>query len=112
MDNLERKQGMVRQFLADNLPRPESLTARDARIDAGDDLDPTDDEIIDAMNDLFGMDRGQCIERLAKFDFAAARAKLALPGGQHYSTTTFKENGEPILLNADGSRSIFCDVDD
>lgn len=32
--------------------------------------------------------------------------------GQYYSTTTFKENGEPILCNADGSRSIFCDIAD
>jgi hypothetical protein len=32
--------------------------------------------------------------------------------GQRYSTTTFKDNGEPILLNADGSRSIFCDIAD
>jgi hypothetical protein len=32
--------------------------------------------------------------------------------GQYYSTTTFKDNGKPILCNADGTRSIFCDVDD
>ena len=32
--------------------------------------------------------------------------------GQYYSTTTFKDNGKPILCNADGSRSVFCDVDD
>lgn len=37
---------------------------------------------------------------------------IALPGGQYYSTTTFKDNGKPILCNADGSRSVFCDVDD
>lgn len=30
----------------------------------------------------------------------------------HYSKTTFKENGDPILVNADGTRSIFCDVDE
>lgn len=35
-----------------------------------------------------------------------------LPNGQRYSTTTFKDNGEPILLNADGSRSVFCDLCD
>ncbi|WAX26344.1 hypothetical protein [Ralstonia phage p2110] len=35
----------------------------------------------------------------------------ALPGGQYYSKTTFREDGEPILCNADGSRSVFCDVD-
>ncbi|WP_180937435.1 hypothetical protein [Herbaspirillum seropedicae] len=32
--------------------------------------------------------------------------------GLRYSATTFKDNGKPILLNADGTRSIFCDVDD
>lgn len=37
---------------------------------------------------------------------------LRLAGGQSYSTTTFKENGAPILLNSDGLRSVFCDVDD
>lgn len=35
-----------------------------------------------------------------------------LPGGQRYSGSTFKNNGEPILLRSDGSRSIFCDVDE
>lgn len=35
-----------------------------------------------------------------------------LPGGQRYSRNTFKENGEPILLRADGKRSVFCDVAD
>ena len=34
-----------------------------------------------------------------------------LPGGQRYSTTTFRDDGVPILLNADGKRSVFCDVD-
>jgi hypothetical protein len=32
--------------------------------------------------------------------------------GQYYSTTTFKDNGKPILCNADGSRSVFCDLND
>lgn len=35
-----------------------------------------------------------------------------LSGGQRYSRTTFKDNGDPILLNADGSRSVFCDLCD
>ncbi len=35
-----------------------------------------------------------------------------LPGGQRYSRTTFKDNGYPILLTADGKRSVFCDVDE
>lgn len=29
-----------------------------------------------------------------------------------FSMTVFKENGDPIMLNPDGSRSIFCDVDE
>lgn len=33
-------------------------------------------------------------------------------GAPKFSTTTFKDNGEPIMLNADGTRSIFCDVAD
>lgn len=32
--------------------------------------------------------------------------------GQRYSATTFRDDGQPILLNEDGSRSIFCDVDE
>jgi hypothetical protein len=36
----------------------------------------------------------------------------SLPGGQRYSRNTFKDSGDPILLNADGKRSVFCDVDD
>ncbi len=35
-----------------------------------------------------------------------------LPGGQHYSRNTFKNNGEPILLDANGKRSVFCDLCD
>ena len=31
--------------------------------------------------------------------------------GQRYSTTTFRDDGVPILLNADGKRSVFCDID-
>jgi len=29
-----------------------------------------------------------------------------------FSSTTFKDNGDPIMLNADGTRSVFCDVDE
>ncbi|TFW15917.1 hypothetical protein [Duganella callida] len=35
-----------------------------------------------------------------------------LPNGQRYSGSTFKNNGEPILLRADGKRSVFCDLCD
>lgn len=34
------------------------------------------------------------------------------PQGQYYSTTTFRDDGKPILCNADGSRSVFCDLND
>ena len=33
-------------------------------------------------------------------------------GAPMYSTTTFKDNGNPIMLDADGKRSVFCDIDD
>lgn len=33
-------------------------------------------------------------------------------GAPMYSTTTFKDNGQPIMLTPDGKRSIFCDVAD
>jgi hypothetical protein len=36
----------------------------------------------------------------------------ALQSGQRYSRNTFKDNGDPILLNADGKRSVFCDLCD
>ncbi len=56
-------------------------------------------------------------QALAPVDIAQAAIEtvaepVALPSGQRYSTTTFKDNGEPILLNADGTRSIFCDIAD
>lgn len=35
-----------------------------------------------------------------------------IPGGQRYSRNTFKQNGEPILLDANGKRSVFCDLCD
>ncbi|MCY1167809.1 putative phage-type endonuclease [compost metagenome] len=33
-------------------------------------------------------------------------------GAPRYSTTTFRSDGEPIMLNEDGTRSVFCDVDE
>jgi septal ring factor EnvC (AmiA/AmiB activator) len=33
-------------------------------------------------------------------------------GAPMYSTTTFKDNGEPIMLDANGKRSVFCDIAD
>jgi hypothetical protein len=44
-----------------------------AALDTVSDIDPTDDEIIDAMVEAFGMDRAQSVERLARFDFAGQR---------------------------------------
>lgn len=35
-----------------------------------------------------------------------------LPGGQRYSRKSFRDDGVPWLLNEDGSRSVFCDVDE
>ncbi len=35
-----------------------------------------------------------------------------LPGGQRYSRSTFKDNGDPILLRNNSVRSIFCDLDE
>jgi hypothetical protein len=47
-----------------------------------------------------------------KIDEPGAVPGLQLPHGQRYSTATLKENGEPILLGADGKRSVFCDLCD
>lgn len=47
-----------------------------------------------------------------KIEAVAPAPVESLPGGQRYSTTTFKDNGDPILPNADGTRSVFCDVDE
>lgn len=90
-----------------SLVQPESYSERDAMIDAADGMDsePTDIEIIDVYVENFGGTRSQAVARLLAF----AGDEVA---GTHYSTTTFKDNGDPILLNADGSRSIFCDVDE
>jgi hypothetical protein len=35
-----------------------------------------------------------------------------MEAGVHYSGSKFKENSDPVMLNADGSRNIFCDVDE
>lgn len=108
MDNLTRKQGQVNQFLADRLQRPESATARDSDIDDGDDPEVTTREIFE-MGAECGMTPDAWVERLDAF---CKKMTGVSPTGQRYSRTTFKDTGEPIFLNADGSRSIFCDVDD
>lgn len=47
-----------------------------------------------------------------KIENPGAVPGLLLIHGQRYSTTTFKDNGEPILLTSDGKRSVFCDLCD
>lgn len=32
-------------------------------------------------------------------------------GAPKFSSTTFRDDGVPIMLNPDGTRSIFCDID-
>lgn len=51
-------------------PAPDLLDA------AVDDLYPSDSDILDVLFDQFGLTAAEAIDRLAKFDFAAARAGL------------------------------------
>lgn len=51
-------------------PAPDLLDA------AADDLYPSDSDILDVMFDQFGLSAAEAIDRLTKFDFAAARAGL------------------------------------
>lgn len=51
-------------------PAPDLLDA------AADDLYPADSDILEVMFDQFGLTAAEAIDRLAKFDFAAARAGL------------------------------------
>ena len=51
-------------------PAPDLLDA------AADDLSPSDGDILDVMFEQFGLTAAEAIDRLAKFDFAAARAGL------------------------------------
>lgn len=74
---LRRLQGCANQHLADNLPRPEYVTERDALIDAGVDLELEDDEIVNFVAEEFGMSKADAIDRLARIDFAKARERLA-----------------------------------
>ncbi|WP_426070223.1 hypothetical protein [Janthinobacterium sp. DSP2-3-3] len=50
--------------------------APDLLDDAADDLYPSDSDILDVMFEQFGLMAAEAIDRLAKFDFAAARAGL------------------------------------
>ncbi len=45
--NRQRLQVAADQHLSDNLPRPESACARDARIDDGEEEGPSDEDIIE-----------------------------------------------------------------
>lgn len=76
----------------------------DAEIDEA----PTDKEIAE-FGKACGLTPDAWVDRLAAF---CERMTSVSPTGQRYSRTTFKDNGEPIFLNADGSRSIFCDLND
>ncbi|WP_180979351.1 hypothetical protein, partial [Janthinobacterium sp. AD80] len=51
-------------------PAPDLLDA------AADDLYPSDIDILDVFFDQFGLTPAEAIDRLAKFDFATARAGL------------------------------------
>jgi len=53
-------------------------------------------------------------ERKAAEKLAAdqAEANEIEARGHYYSTTTFRDDGKPIMCNPDGTRSIFCDVDE
>ena len=56
------------------------------------------------------------IEAKAIADCAEADARIAAGlhanGAPMFSTTTFKDNGEPIMLDDQGKRSVFCDIAD
>ncbi|WP_312435472.1 KTSC domain-containing protein [Janthinobacterium sp.] len=52
------------------------------------------------------------IDHTAALEINARCYGEPLPHGQRYSRTTFKDNGDPILLGADGKRSVFCDLCD
>jgi putative phage-type endonuclease len=59
-------------------------------------------------------------QREAKAAVAASAGPAPAPnfdqtydnGAPMFSKTTFKENGDPIMLDEEGKRSIFCDVDE
>lgn len=55
-------------------------------------------------------------ERQASEQLAAANQTQfdkTYPNGEPmYSKTTIKENGDPMMLDPDGKRSIFCDIDE
>lgn len=48
-------------------------------------------------------------EKLAKDQEEASKINAA---GHYYSETTFRDDGQPIMCNPDGTRNIFCDVDE
>lgn len=63
----------------------------------------------------------EAAEAMARQSEQAERQAAATPatvvqayenGAPMYSTTTFKDNGQPIMLTPEGKRSIFCDVAD
>jgi hypothetical protein len=56
---------------------------------------------------------GQHIQPLPFAKYAPDPGVKTYPNGAPmYSTTTFKDNGEPIMLDPQGKRSVFCDIAD
>lgn len=55
----------------------------------------------------------EAVTHAAVFTFPEPEAPTHHPNGAPmYSSTTFKENGEPIMLDEHGKRSVFCDLAD
>lgn len=54
----------------------------------------------------------QAKEDAAKLEADHAEALQINADGHYYSTTTFRDDGKPIMCNPDGTRNIFCDVDE
>jgi hypothetical protein len=54
----------------------------------------------------------QAKEAAAKLEADHAEALEINAAGHYHSTTTFRDDGQPIMCNPDGTRNIFCDVDE
>ncbi|MGK5014949.1 hypothetical protein [Janthinobacterium sp. HLS12-2] len=67
---IRRAPAAIAQAASHPAPAPDLLDA------AADDLYPSDSDILDVLFDQFGLTAAEAIDRLAKFDFAAARAGL------------------------------------
>jgi Protein of unknown function (DUF1351) len=69
-----------------------------------------------AERDAMARERAELAEARAAMEAAKVLPVVGMDkhpnGTPMYSTTTFKDNGEPIMLNANGTRSVFCDIND